>query len=701
MCEVPQLTDLDLTDIDTVAIDLETYDPNLKTKGLGAIRKDGFVCGIAIATKKQTLYFPIAHNMTDNLNTKETWDYLNEKVFKNKGLRKVFHNAMYDVCWIRSATGEMPQGPLLDTMIAASVIDETRMKYSLDSISKDYLKETKYKYDLTAKVLKWSDGMIKDPMTNMHKLPHHLVKDYAEQDVNLTLKLWQLFDKKLDEVLYTKYDEEGNPVEEKTCRKIFQLETKLFPCLVDMKFRGVKIDVQKAKTFGKWLDKRRDNLIKLIKDRTGVDVQIWAASSIKKLLDQQKITDYKKTKDRTKKLKDKKGKPIINKETGNVKTETIKSIIPKLPKDYLKTHKNRFLRMIVTARECDKAKNTFIEGLLGFVYKGRIHADINQIRSDQGGTVTGRFSMANPNLQQIPAKGMIGKKMRELFIPDDGCVWGSFDYSQQEPRIVVHYALKTYLDSEEKKEVALNLIKSLETIEEAYKEKDVDFHQIVADMAKIPRITAKTINLGLFYGMGKIKLQKELNLTREQANELFATYHATVPFVRQLSRDLIEFAEEHKLLFTLEDRFCRFNKWETQNREWDNTINRYEPVPILTKDGAQKEFKSTLVDIYKEGKIPKDYMKNFDKHYKPAFTYKALNRLIQGSAADMTKKAMVNLYEKGILPQIQIHDELCLSIKNDKEALIVKKTMETAIPLKVNNKVNYKKGKNWGTIKEK
>jgi len=701
MCEVPQLTDLDLTDIDTVAIDLETYDPNLKTKGLGAIRKDGFVCGIAIATKKQTLYFPIAHNMTDNLNTKETWDYLNEKVFKNKGLRKVFHNAMYDVCWIRSATGEMPQGPLLDTMIAASVIDETRMKYSLDSISKDYLKETKYKYDLTAKVLKWSDGMIKDPMTNMHKLPHHLVKDYAEQDVNLTLKLWQLFDKKLDEVLYTKYDEEGNPVEEKTCRKIFQLETKLFPCLVDMKFKGVKIDVQKAKTFGKWLDKRRDNLIKLIKDRTGVDVQIWAASSIKKLLDQQKITDYKKTKDRTKKLKDKKGKPIINKETGNVKTETIKSIIPKLPKDYLKTHKNRFLRMIVTARECDKAKNTFIEGLLGFVYKGRIHADINQIRSDQGGTVTGRFSMANPNLQQIPAKGMIGKKMRELFIPDDGCVWGSFDYSQQEPRIVVHYALKTYLYSEEKKEVALNLIKSLETIEEAYKEKDVDFHQIVADMAKIPRITAKTINLGLFYGMGKIKLQKELNLTREQANELFATYHATVPFVRQLSRDLIEFAEEHKLLFTLEDRFCRFNKWETQNREWDNTINRYEPVPILTKDGAQKEFKSTLVDIYKEGKIPKDYMKNFDKHYKPAFTYKALNRLIQGSAADMTKKAMVNLYEKGILPQIQIHDELCLSIKNDKEALIVKKTMETAIPLKVNNKVNYKKGKNWGTIKEK
>ena len=673
MCTVPNLTDLDLTGIDTVAIDLETYDPNLKTKGSGAVRKDGFVCGIAIATKNQTLYFPIAHNMTDNLNTKKTWEFLNKKVFKNKGLRKVFHNAMYDVCWIRAATGEMPEGPLFDTMIAASVIDETRMKYSLDSISKDYLKESKYKYDLAAKVLDWSNGTLKDPMSNMHKLPYHLVKDYAEQDVNLTLKLWKLFDTKLlDEVLYTKTKLNGSK-ESKTCRKIFNLETKLFPCLVDMKFKGVKIDVAKAKIFGKWLDKRKVNLIK---PRTDVDVEIWAASSIKKLLDQQKITDYKKTP---------------------------KSGLPQLPKDYLKTHKNRFLRMIVIARECDKVKNTFVEGLLGFVHNGRIHADINQIRSDQGGTVTGRFSMSNPNLQQIPAKGYYGKRMRELFIPDEGCTWGSFDYSQQEPRLVLHYALKLYLEKEADPDdpLPINLIKSLEKIEEAYKEKDVDFHQIVADMANIPRITAKTINLALFYGMGKMKLQKELKLDRDKATKLFNTYHNNAPFVRQLSQDLIQFAEEHKLLFTLEDRFCRFNKWETQDREWNNTLNRYEPVPLLTKEGAEQEFKAAAMDIYEEGKIPKDYMKNFNRHYKPAFTYKALNRLIQGSAADMTKKAMVNLYEKGILPQIQIHDELCLSIKNDKEALIVKEIMEKAITLAVENKVNYKKGKNWGTIKEK
>ena len=312
--------------------------------------------------------------------------------------------------------------------------------------------------------------------------------------------------------------------------------------------------------------------------------------------------------------------------------------------------------------------------------------------------------MSNPNLQQIPSKGFIGKKMRELFIPDDGCWWGSFDYSQQEPRIVVHYALKIYLEKEidpEDEPLPINLIESLEKIEEAYRESDVDFHQTVADMAKIPRITAKTINLGLFYGMGKIKLQKELKLDKDKAAKLFNTYHNNAPFVRRLSQDLIAFAEKHKLLFTLEDRFCRFNKWETQDRKWNNKINRYEPVPILTKEDAQTAYSAQVTKMFKDKKIPPDYMKNFDKHYTPAFTYKALNRLIQGSAADMTKKAMVNLYEKGILPRIQIHDELCLSIKNDKEATAIKAIMETAIPLIINNKVNYKKGANWGTIKEK
>ncbi len=599
MCSSPKLTDLDLKGVDTVAVDLETYDPDLKTKGSGAVRGNGFVCGIAIATSKQTLYFPLKHVMTDNIPRKKAWDYLNKKLFQNPNIKKVFHNAMYDVCWIRAESGLMPHGPLFDTMVAASVIDENRMRYSLDALSKDYLKESKYKYDLQEKTLAWSQGTIKDPMVNMHNLSYDLVKDYAEQDVNLTLKLWNLFNVRLDQEEKVEIGTKNEKT--KTLRHIFELETRLFPCLVDMKFKGVRFDIESAEKLGKRLKKTKTNIVDYIKRRTGVKIEIWAAASIKKLLDKLEIKDYKTT-----------------------------------PKSKL-----------------------------------------------------GRFSMSNPNLQQIPAKGFIGKKMRELFLPEEGCMWGAFDYSQQEPRIVVHYALKLGLHGAEK-------------VADSYRnDSSADFHRIVATMANIPRITAKTINLGLFYGMGKNKLAEQLNLEYTEAKELFEKYHNHVPFVRRLSYDLQEFAGRNKFLYTLEDRFCRFDKWEPMDKKWDAKEKRFvikgdKPVPLLSREDAEVLYKAELMD---KGYPSDSELKNFENHYQPAFIYRALNKLIQGSAADMTKKAMVLLYENGILPHIQIHDELCISISNEEQAKKIKDIMEQAIKLEIPNKVDYESGPNWGSIK--
>ena len=668
MCVRPELSDLDLTDIEIAAVDLETWDPDLKTKGSGAITSDGknsYVVGIAIATRRQTLYFPIRHKYkSQQIDPKLTWRVLNKKLFQNPNIKKVFHNAMYDVCWIRAETGLMPRGLLLDTMVAASLIDENRLRYSLDSLAKDYLQETKYKYDLKEKS-EASPYFITDPMSNMHKLPYELVKDYAEQDVNLTLKLWNLFEKKIKAPLYT--NDKG---EVKSLSNIFNLETDLFPCLVEMRFKGVRIDVEKAKQVGIKLKKRSDNIIKIIKKRTGIKIDMWAASSIKKLLDKLKIKDYE---------------------------ETPKSKMPQLPKDYLQTHENRFLRFIAKARECDKAQNAFIEGLLKYVHKGRIHAEINQIRSEFKGTVTGRFSMSNPNLQQIPAKGLIGKKMRELFLPEEGHRWGSFDYSQQEPRLVVHYALK-------------NKLPGADILGDAYnKDPATDFHKIVAEMAGITRTTAKTINLGLFYGMGKLKLAAQLNLDKDEARKLFNNYHSKVPFVRNLSQGLQDFGVKTQLIYTLEDRFCRFNKWEPKDKKWNNkkrifTITRKEgeewiekAVPILTREEAEKDYHSERAKSI-EASDPQ--LLEFEGRYQPAFTYKALNKLIQGSAADTIKKAMVLLFKAGIIPQIQIHDELCISIKNKEEAVKVKNIMENAVRLAVPNKVDYAVGLNWGNIKQ-
>ena len=689
MCKTPE--DLDLQGVDTVAIDIETYDPNLKTKGLGAITGDGYITGVAVATGKDSVYFSLSHS-DKKLNFKELeefWDQINKKLLQNNKITKVFHNAMYDVCWLQSVTGKKLKGRIVDTMVAASVIDENRFKYSLDALSKDYLNEGKYKYDLENLVLKDSNGVKKNAISNMHEVPFSIAEQYAKQDVNLTLKLWELFDKKLDEVLYTKPETK----KEYNLRNIFELETKLFPCLVDMKFKGVRIDVAKAIQFGRHLKKRRDQILKAIQNKTGIRIDIWAASSIKHLLEHLKIKDYK---------------------------VTPKSKLPQLPKNYLNTHKEKSLRMIAKAREYDKAANTFVDGLLGYVYKGRIHADINQIRGDGGGTVTGRFSMSNPNLQQIPSKGFIGKKMRELFIPEEGHTWGSFDYSQQEPRIVVHYAIKHELEK-------------TDDLKNQFNNDKADFHQIVADMAKISRKQAKTINLGLFYGMGKGKLQAELNLDKDQAKKLFDTYHNKVPFVKQLSDGLMRFAENEKLIFTLEDRFCRFDKYESVNKRWNNKERKFEEwdpeakeikqsdgtityegdwvVPkLLSKKDAWSKFKLLFNAKSKskteggDGKVEEltekqrqDWFKNY---FVSAFTYKALNRLVQGSAADMTKKAMVMLYKKGIIPHIQIHDELCVSIKDEETRIMVQKTMEEAIILKVNNKVDYEYGPNWGSLKE-
>jgi DNA polymerase I-like protein with 3'-5' exonuclease and polymerase domains len=234
-------------------------------------------------------------------------------------------------------------------------------------------------------------------------------------------------------------------------------------------------------------------------------------------------------------------------------------------------------------------------------------------------------------------------------------MWGCFDYNQQEPRLVVHYAL-------------LQKLYGVDKIADAYKEEKVDFHKIVADMADIPRTQAKTINLGLFYGMGKAKLQAQLGVSKEKTEELLRKYHTEVPFVNQLLKRVMSRADERGQIRTLLGRLCRFHLWEPR---------QFGIHKALPHDQALLEHGPGI------------------KH---AYTYKALNKLIQGSAADMTKKAMVNLHKEGIIPHIQVHDELDISVKDDKEARQIVQIMESAVELEVPNKVDYESGDNWGEI---
>ena len=598
----------DLSQACEIAIDLETKDPNLNVRmGSGSVIGVGEVVGISLATEDFCAYYPIAHEGGGNMDRKMVLKWLQDVL--NTKSDKIFHNAMYDVCWLR-ALGLTIKGRIIDTMIAAALVNENRLRYDLNGCGRDFVGKGKDESALYAAAKSW--GV--DPKAEMYKLPAMYVGAYAERDAQLTLELWQELKK---EILHQDIE------------AIFKMETELFPCLVDMRFLGVRVNQEQAAIEKKTLVEQEKKMLGEVLVSTGIEVQIWAARSIAKVFD-------------------KLGLPY---------DRTVKTEAPSFTKNFLANHPHNVVKCIAKARELNKAHTTFIDTILKYSKKGRIHAEINQLRGDGGGTVTGRFSMNNPNLQQIPARNKdLGPRIRSLFIPEEGCTWGCFDYNQQEPRLVVHYA-------------ALQNLYGVDEVIDAYKAGDADFHKIVADMADIPRPQAKTINLGLFYGMGKNKLQAELGVSKLQAEELFKTYHAKVPFVKMLMDAVMRRAQDSGKIRTLLGRLCRFPLWEP---------NQFGIHKALPHDQALLEHGPGI---------------------KRAFTYKALNKLIQGSAADMTKKAMIELHKAGIIPHVQVHDELDISVKDDKEAKQIVDIMESAVELEVPNKVDYETGTNWGNIK--
>ncbi len=602
----------DLSKYDEIAIDLETKDPDLKTKGSSSMRGEGDVVGIAVAVKNWAGYYPIAHESGPNLERAKVLGWFAD-VLKTKA-DKIFHNAIYDLCWIHRL-GLTVHGTIVDTMIMASLVNENRFRYDLNSVSYDYTGMGKNETALNEAAKEW--GI--DPKAEMYKLPAMYVGEYAEKDAEITLALWQELKKEINF---------------QDLQSIVELEQEVLPCILDMKIKGVRVSEKQVDQLEYQLKKSYDHYIKTIHDETGIYPEVWAAKSIESICLRLGIDDF----DRTEKTKK-----------------------PSFTKNYLKNHRghknSNILRALASARELDKLRNTFLESIKNYVYKGRIHADIHQLRGDFGGTITGRLSYSNPNLQQLPNYTKLGMGIRSIFMPEEGHRWGCFDYSQQEPRLVVHYALATLGST------------GVASIADAYDKGEADFHKMVAGIADIPRSQAKTINLGLFYGMGKAKLQAQLGVTEEKAKDLLNTYHARVPFVKQLIYQTMDRAQQRGWIRTILGRKCRFDMWEPA------TFGMHKPQ---TFEEASLEHGS--------------------RNIKRAFTYKALNKLIQGSAADMTKKAMVELRKEGLLPMIQLHDELNISFKTKEESDKIKEIMENCVPLKVPNKVDFEQGNCWGDI---
>jgi len=601
----------DLTRSEYIAIDLETNDPNLMTLGPGWARGDGFIVGIAIAAGDFVGYYPIAHEGGGNIPLKKVMTWLKDQLATPK-IPKIMHNATYDAGWLRWA-GVKIQGTIIDTMVAAPLIDENRFSYSLNNLAKDYLNERKDEKTLRAAAL--DHGF--DPKAEMWRLNSRFVGAYAEKDAELTLKLWNRFKIEL---------------EAQSLMTVFEMETNLIPLMLDMREAGVKVNIDGAEQAKTSLIEAKKNLVADIKHETGLQVEPWVSTSVARVFDYYNL--------------------YYN------RTEGIGQ--PSFTKAFLQASPHPIAAKILRLRELDKASNTFVDNILKFSHKGRIHCEFHQLRSDDGGTVTGRFSSSNPNLQQLPARDPeIKSLIRGLFVPDEDCKWGSFDYSSQEPRLLVHYCASLNEDHRHP---------AIDTLVEEYHKGDADFHQMVADMAGISRKQAKTVNLGIMYGMGVGKLSHTMDISKEDAKDLLANYHTKVPFVKGLADMVSQRAQKFGQIRTISGRLCRFDMWEPKTFGYNKPMKREE---------AEKEYGHIL---------------------QRAFTYKALNRLIQGSAADQTKTAMVECYKEGLVPLLTVHDELCFNVESESQAARITEIMETCMELKVPSKVDQELGNNWGEV---
>jgi DNA polymerase I-like protein with 3'-5' exonuclease and polymerase domains len=605
---LPPETFPDLSEAKEIAIDLETCDPNMEKFGPGWPRNDGFIVGYAVAVDGWCGYYPIAHGGGGNLDKKVVESWITEIMLLP--CPKVMHNAAYDLGWLW-ASGFEVKGKIIDTMIAAGLVDENRFSYALNSLGFDLLKEVKSEEMLKKAALDWGVH----PKKGLWQLPANFVGSYGEQDAALTLKLWHHL-----EILLRQEEVES----------IFELETEILPILTRMTFKGIRFDREAAKKLIVDLQKKEKKLMSFIRKESGLPVDMWAAVSIAKAFDELGI-DYPKTE---------KGAPSFT-------------------KSFLESCEHPIAKAIVEAREINKTHNTFLTPYLdASEATGRIHSHVSQLRGETGGTVTGRLSMNQPNLQQVPARHpVIGPMVRGLFLPEKGQCWSALDFSAQEPRLLIHFSTRLKLSGADK-------------MAEAYRtDPDTDFHQIVADVAGITRKEAKTIGLGISYGMGKAKLALALDLQLDEATELIAQFHAKVPFLKGMISAVqkqINHPASGGSIRTLLGRKCRFPL--------------YEPVAW----GLNKA-------------LP--YEEAVAKHgpaLRRAYTYKGLNKLLQGSGADMVKQAMVELHRAGFNILLSVHDEIALSVDTREEAEAAALIMRDCVELEVPSKVDVEVGPSWG-----
>lgn len=601
------------TNAKRIAIDCETKDLQLTKLGPG-VRRGGEIIGVSFAIEDgPSFYLPVGHS-EGNLDKKKVFQYLKDQAQEFDGV-VVGANLQYDLDYLWSAGILFPKVKWYrDVQVAEPLLDELQFRYSLDHIAARWGIPGK---DET--LLKQAGDVynLKKLKEEMYKLPAKYVGPYGEEDVKLPLRLLRRQEREIDA---------------QGLWDIYNLESKLLPVLVKMTQRGVAIDFDKLQQIEEWAVAEANKALNMVKSFSGITLsweEVWKASAIAPILDKLNIP-Y----DLTPKTK----KPKIN-----------KSLFDKSDSPVVES--------LSRARRMNKIVTTFAGSIRRHAINGRIHCGFNQLRiaresGDEKGPAYGRISSTNPNMQQQPARDPeLGPLWRSIYIPDTELQWLCADFSQQEPRMLIHFAELCGLPRAEE---AANRYRS---------DPKTDNHSMMAEMCGIPRKEAKAIFLGKCYGMGGAKLCHEIGLPTEwvisnrtgglieiagsEGQGIINRFDAQLPFVKMLGYMCEQRAKQRGYITTLLGRRCRFPK----------------------VDG-----------IYE-------------------WCHKALNRLIQGSSADQMKKAMVELDAAGYPIQLQVHDEVDTSIDSIERAKEMAEIMVNCIDIGVPSKVDIEIGPNWGEAK--
>jgi DNA polymerase I-like protein with 3'-5' exonuclease and polymerase domains len=608
-----------------IGIDTETKDEGLANDiGPGWPFGMGYIDGFSIATVDGfRAYYPV--HAPDMFSRDQLTRWLADH-FKSEATF-VFFNAPYDLGWFTADMELDYPAHFEDAMLAVYHLDENRLQYSLDSCCKTYgiqgkdtslLREAAATYGIVLDnrgrpKKKFSD---REMMANMWKLPTEYKAPYAEQDAASTLELWQATRPLLGDQHYA-----------------YTVDRDILPMTVDMRRRGIAINYDAATQAQQELQGRSQEIMATLGQQLGLRRPI----SIEEIRSGHKLAAYF----------DSQKVPYPSTAGGE----------PSFTAEWMTDHDHWLPSSVAAIRQSHDAAEKFLGNyILGYSNNGRIHAEILSYRDDTGGTRSHRFSYRNPPLQQMPARvAFIKKLIRGVFEPDPGSDWLAADYSQQEPRLTVHYAAQTRC-------------LGWEDAIEYYTHGDGDYHTMVATMTGLPRGQAKIINLGLAYGMGKYLLAASLGVSLEEAEAMLKQYHGSVPFIQLLTEKCTRQAARKGQIKLIDGAVSHFDMWELS--KWGSERK------MLPREAALKAWPGQGI--------------------KRAQTHKAMNRLIQGGAARQTKKAMLDAYRAGYLPYLQMHDELDFPVHSAKDVRNIGEIMVNAIPLRVPVKVDLEVGKTWG-----